>query len=161
MKLVEHIARWLAPERERVLDVWAFKLNARARDLDMEVNSRVASIVMKMDPWEPLLKRYNVVFSKEWQRPEDNLDAQSQLQLFMWAYGMKHDASFNHFIEFYMNTQGNNTVRRAKNSDEWFFGRASLATLLLLKEDIGRLSLHYEERLNKAKEFDPTLSVEE
>ncbi len=160
MKLVERFAQWLAPEREARLNSRVAEFQKRERDFEMLVNNRVADIVMKMDPWEPLLKKYNIVFSDEWQRPEDNLDAQSQHILFQWAYGIKNDTSFNHLINYFLNTQGNNTVRRASNDNEWFFGRAAIATLLLFREELGRLGSHYEERLTKGQTFDKNLAVE-
>lgn len=161
MRLVEHIAQWLAPEREARLNTRAAEIQKRERDLEMTINNRVADITLKMDPFEPLMKKYNVVFSEEWQHPEDNLDSQSQIRLFQWAYGIVSDPSFLHVINFFRNTQGNATLRKAKNNDEWFYGRASIATLTLLFDEIKRLASHYEDLVSKKDTgFDPNSAVE-
>ncbi len=161
MKLVERLAQYLSPEREAWLNTVAARLDVRERDLDMEVNDRVAQIVLKMDPFEPLMKKYNIVFSREWQHPEENLDDQSKIRLFQWSYGVVNDPSFLHVINFFRDTQGNATLRKAKTADEWFYGRSSIATLTLFLDEIKRLASHYEEMVaKKDKNFDPHSAVE-
>lgn len=133
----------------------------RQGELDMEVNRRVADIVAKIDPFEPFFKRYNVVFSKEWERPEDRLNPQSQLQLFMWAYQVEGDPSFKYLVDWMRNTQGNATLRKAKNENEWFYGRAAVVVVTLLVDEVTRLASHYREILAKrGQSFDEHLTVE-
>lgn len=162
MTLRERIAQWLAPERSRWLDGFQKELFEKEKDIEMRVNIRVADIIMKMDPWEPLLKKYNVVFSQEYEKPEDNLNPQSQIAFFMWAHGIAEDPHFKHLMEWYVNKQGNNTLRKGTNDNEWFFGRAVVATISLLVREVGRLSARYSEVLEnrKPKGFNDKLAVE-
>lgn len=156
------LARWLAPEREELFDVKLLHLQKREKDLDMEVNQRVADYLSKMDPFEPLLKKYNVVFSQEYTRPEQKLNEQSQIQLFMWANGVESDPSFKHLINWFRDTQGNATLRKAKTDHEWLYGRAALATLTLFAEEVSRLSSRYKDILaeRSGQTFDAGLPVE-
>lgn len=154
MRWREAIARILAPE------VFV-ELAKKEEEVQMHINQRVAEVLLKMDPFEPFLKKYNVIFSEEWDRPEDNLDERSKFRLTMWAYGTKKDPSFLHLINFLRDTQGNATLRKAKNDNEWFYGRAAIATLTLFVEEIGRLSSQFEEtRSRKDQTFDEHLVVE-
>lgn len=134
------IARWLAPEEFAALE-------KQKAELEQAVNGRVADILFKMDPFEPLMKKYNVIFSEEWDKPEDKLNDQSRLTLFMWAYGVKKDPSFIHLTDWIRNTQGNATLRKAAQNDEWFYGRAAIATITLFVSEVGRLASHYEKIL--------------
>lgn len=150
----ERVARFLSP------DVFE-ELEEREKNIDIVVNNRVADVLSKMDPFEPLFKKYHIVFSKEYSHPEENLDQQSQIRLFMWAYGIVNDPSFLHVINFFRNTQGNATLRKAKTDAEWFYGRASLATLTLFLEEIQRLASHYENLLaQKDSSFDSQVVVD-
>lgn len=150
------IARLLAPEDFAALDL------AKA-DLEMQVNSRVADVLFKMDPFEPLIKKYHVVFSEKWDtKPEEALDTMGAMRMFMWAYGTRLDPNFIHLVDWLRNQQGNNTLRKAKNENEWFFGRAAVATITLFVEEIGRLSSRYEEIMaNRDRSFDANLPVGE
>lgn len=154
MTIGQRIARFLAPEDYEAI--------AKERSaIDLAVNNRVADVLFKMDPFEPLLKKYNVIFSEEWTHPEDKLDYPSQLRLYMWAYGMEKDPNFLHLTEWIQNTQGNNTLRKASHHDEWLYGRAALATITLFVEEVGRLASRYREVIaNKDRPFDVSLAVE-
>lgn len=152
-----NIARLLAPEQFE-------ELENKKKDLDMLVNQRVADVLFKMDPFEPLLKKYNIVFPNEWEdrKPEEDIDSVGAIRLFMWAYGTKTDPNFLHLVNWLRNQQGNNTLRKARNENEWFFGRAAVATLTLFVEEIGRLSSKYEEVMShRDKSFDAHLPVGE
>ncbi len=136
-------------------------LEKQKQELEYAVNNRVAEVLLKMDPWEPLLKKYNVIFSEEWKHPEDNLDAPSQIRLFMWAYQMEGEASFIHLTNWIRNTQGNNTLRRGSHEREWDYGRASIATITLFVDEVSRLASHYRDILaSKGMTFDEHLPVE-
>lgn len=161
MSWKESMAQWLAPERERRLNTERAYFQKRVRDFDMEVNSRVADIILKMDPLEPFLKKYHVVFSEAWDNLEDKLDSASQTALCMWAHGVHGDPYFKYLTEWIINTQGNSTLRKAKTEMEWFYGRASIATIALLTREIGRLSERYKETLDtRFGGFDKNLAVE-
>lgn len=131
-----------------------------------EVNFRVAKIINGMDPLEPVLKMYHGVFSDEYERPEDNLDKKSQLNMKMWAHRMYTDPSFKYMTDFIMNTFGNETLKRVPINDEklaaqrLWYGRAQIATMILFKKEIKRLSSLYEELLKPKEEFDENTTVE-
>lgn len=161
MSTREKIARWLAPEAFTNVSIVTAEFAKKSLELDMQVNRRVADIVAKMDPFEPFFKKYHVVFSKEWERPEDRLNPQSQLQLFMWAYQVEGDPSFKYLVDWMRNTQGNATLRKAKNENEWFYGRAAVAVVTLLVDEVTRLASHYRELMAKrGQSFDEHLPVE-
>lgn len=152
------IARWLAPQEFE-------KLAKRQGDLDMEVNQRVADVIMHMDPFEPLLRQYNVVFPAKWsedEKPEDELGSMQALQLYMWAYGQRTDVSFKHLTDWVRNHQGNATLRKGSQDKEWFYGRSAIATMTLFVREIGRLSSKYEEvMLRREPIFDAHLPTGE
>jgi len=157
MSWKSNIARLLAPEE-------FVELEKQKANIDLAVNQRVADVLFKMDPFEPLLKKYSVVFPDKWEerKPEDDLDTMGAVRLFMWAYGTRNDPNFKHLIDWLRNQQGNNTLRKAKNENEWFFGRAAVATLTLFVEEVGRLSSKYEEIMSRRDQsFDAHLPVGE
>lgn len=154
--LRKKIAEALAPEHFNAVA-------KKQQDMDMLVNQRVAENLLKMDPFEPLLKKYHVIFSEEYDKPEDKLNEPGQLGLFMWAYGMKGEPHFKHLIDWIRNTQGNATLRRAQNDHEWLYGRAAVATMTLFTAEVSRLAGRYEDILAKRKEqggFDEHLAAE-
>jgi hypothetical protein len=153
MTLKAALARWLAPEEFA-------ELERQKQDLERATNQRVADVLLQMDPFEPFLKKYNVIFSEEWRKPEERLDEQSRIRLFMWAAGIVHDPSFKHMTAWIINTQGNNTLRKGTNDYEWFFGRAAIITMDLFVSEVGRLASRYNEMLKKRDDFDPHLAAE-
>lgn len=157
------LALWLSPEFQKRLDEavgYAEQLREKDQLITETVNQRVADIITQMDPFEPLMRKYHGVFSKQYTRPEDKLDEPSRIRLFMWAYGMENDASFKHLTDWIANTQGNATIRKASNDHEWFYGRASLAVILLFLEEVSRLASYYKAILAKRnREFDESSVV--
>lgn len=148
------IALWICREYIHALDT-------RERFIEAEVSGRVAEFISKMDPWEPLMRKYNVVFSEDYQHAEDKLNEQGRLGLFMWAHTQENDIHFKHVIDFLRNTQGNATLRKASHPDEWLYGRAAIATLTLLVREIGRLSSHYKDIMARRDiDYDRHLPVE-
>ena len=151
------IAAWIAPERAQALRVYGEKL-AKAEEI---INQRVAMALMQMDPFEPFMKKYHGIFSKEYERVEDKLDEPSQIHLFTWAYGIKDSPEFKYLTDWILNTQGNNTVRRAKTEFEWFYGRAAIATIMLFIDEVSRLASKYQDILaRKDQEFNSNVTVE-
>lgn len=149
------IARILAPEEFAALE-------KKKAEMDLIVNQRIADVLFKMDPFEPLLKKYNVIFSEEWTHPEERLDDQSQIRLYAWAHGMEKDPSFLHVMNWVRNTQGNATLQKAKNDQEWLYGRAAISTITLLVKEVGRLSSKYKELLSvREKTFNENLPIGE
>lgn len=133
----------------------------KKRNLDREVGERVAEIVLQMDPWDPLFKEFKIVFSKDYDQPEDGLDEQSALRLYMWAAGVVEDPSFIYLTDFIRNTQGNATLKEATNDKQWIYGRSAVATITLFTKMVSRLAFKYKEILaKKDSQFDSTLAVE-
>lgn len=149
----ERIARFLAPHVFEALE-------KQRQEMEMAVNNRVADALFKMDPFEPVMKKFNVIFSELWEKPEERLDQMSQIQMFMWAYGIERDASFKYLVDWIRNTQGNATLQKGSNHDEWLYGRAAVATITLLVREIGRLASRYRDIRERDAGFDEHLPVE-
>lgn len=151
------VARFLDPEHYG--DVEKSKA-----DFDLSVNQRVAKVISEMDPFEPLMKEFHGIFSAEWTRPEEKLNEPGQLSMKMWAYSQHHDPHFRHMTDWIMNTQANETLKRAPvTPDRILYGRAQISAIILFVKEIGRLSSLYEEILEKNKKdnnFDSNLSAE-
>lgn len=140
------------------------KYEKAAAHLDEKVSQRVAVIVSKMDPFEPLMKQFHGIFSEEFERPEENLDAAGQLRMAMWGYQQSTDPAFRHLTDWIMNSQGNETLKRAPVTVErTLYGRAQISGMILFVKEVKRLSAIYEDMLAKQKieVFDETLAVEE
>lgn len=141
--------------------VWESDEEKVANSIETQVNQRVAEALMKMDPFEPFLKKFHGIFSEEFVQPEDNLSPQNRIRLFSWAYGAKDDPSFKHLTNFIQNVQANNTLRKATNEYEWFYGRSAIVTIELFVAQVGRLGRLYEEVvMRKTETFDLDLTVE-
>lgn len=151
------IANWIAPHD------WpgVVHVDETLKNIDHLVNQRVAEAIMRMDPFEPFFRKFHVIFSEQYARPEDNLNSQGKILLYSWAYSNARDPSFKHLTEWIQNVQGNNTLRKATNDYEWFFGRCAVIMIELFVEQVGRLSRQYEEMASRSEErFDASLSVE-
>lgn len=131
-----------------------------------EVNLRVAKIMNSTDPLEPVLKMYHGVFSEEYERAEDILDERSKFNMKMWAWQTYKDPSFKYLTDWIMNTFGNETLKRVPINDEklasqrLWYGRAQLATMILFKKEVKRLSSLYEDMTKPKEEFDEHTTVE-
>lgn len=163
------IAEWIAPEYVRASIIQWEKATAEfdrvallEKEVALRVNQRVADVLSTMDPFEPLLRKYHVIFSPEYPRPEDKLSAKSQYDFFVWAHFLEQDPNFKFLNDWIRNLQGNATVRQAKNSDEWFMGRAILATVTLYIREVSRLASRYKDIIAKRDgSFDAFLPVDE
>lgn len=155
MQIRERIARYLAPEAFAQVD-------KRAYAIDSEVSQRVAEIILKMDPFEPLMKSFNIVFTDDYPRPEDGLNTQSQILLKSWAYALRDDPSFKHLMQWIINMQGNAAVKKGNPTPETIlFSRAMLAAPVLVMAEVRRLAQLYEELIAKRDEmFDPNIATE-
>lgn len=136
-------------------------------DVDNRVNQRVADMILKMDPFEQIMKKFHGIFSEEFERVEQKLSDQDRIRLSMWAYHEKEDPSFRYFSDWIMNSLGNQTFKSSARSNKelgevLMYGKAGIAAMLLYKKEIGRLSSLYEEILQKKNEgnFDSVISVE-
>lgn len=176
--MVEKIKKFLFPQlyadlmqQGRHQNDWSIKLYAREeaiaakeKDIDDETNRRVAATLMKMDPFEPLLQKYHGAFGKDYSRPEEKLNAQSQMQMFMWGHAQQSDPSFKHFIQWVLDTEGNKMVRLSNPTPETIlFSRAMIAAPMLMRREVDRLSGRYEDMmaaLKEGRDFDPTVAVE-
>lgn len=161
-KLRKRIAVWLAPEYKMEAQV----LRAINKDWEKKINQRVAKIISELDPVDLLMKEYNGIFSKDFDRAEERLDERSRIEMYMWGWRQKHDPCFEHMVNWIMDSAGNETMK-GKILDENFksrmlYGRAQISNMILLKKEVGRLSSLYEEILEekKGKEFDSSVGVE-
>jgi hypothetical protein len=139
-------------------------LEKKEKDINNEVNIRVAKIISQMDPFEPLLKEYHGVFSEEFERVEDKLDEGSRISMAMWANMQAKDPHMQRMIQWVMDSAGNDTMKRAPISVERTqYGRAQIANMILWKREIRRLSSIYEDILKKGRgseDFDENLSID-
>lgn len=143
----------------RSSDEWSRKLT----DADNHVNVRVAEVLMSMDPFEPLMQKFRGSFASLRERPEDGLDATSQLRMWMWGYQMMGDESFNYLMQWLLDREGNNFIRKGRaTQEEILFSRAMLAAPQTVREQVKRLASRYVEYLerNKDQDFDPDMTVE-
>lgn len=150
------LARLLFPQ-------FVAELERRVIETEGSVNMRVADILSKMDPFEPLMREYHGIFSQEFEHPEDKLDARGQLGMKMWGYQQSRDPHFEHFINWIMDTQANETLKRAPITEARIqYGRAQISNMVLVKREIDRLALLYEEELDKhkVKDFDENVAIE-
>lgn len=139
------------------------EIEKREKNLESTINQRVAETLSKMDPFEPLLKEFHGAFNREFERVEDNLDERSRINMAMWAYAQYRDPFFIRMIEWVMNGAGNETLKRAAPTEiRLMYGRAQISTMVLLRDEIKRLSGVYEEIIekNKPKSFQSELAIE-
>lgn len=144
-------------------DVFAL-VAKREHDVEEAVNNRVADFIAKMDPFLPLMRKFDIVFTDDYARPEDGLNPQGKLMLEMWGYSTRDDASFKHLMQFIINLQGNAAVKKGNPTPETIlFSRAMLAAPVFMMEQVNRLAMLYEERLAEnrdAGDFDPHAGIE-
>lgn len=163
----EKIAAFVAPERSRRLYTLQQDLGNLAKNIDWETNRRVAEIVSKMDPFEPLMKQFHGIFSEEFQHPEEKLDTSGKLTMYMMGHRIAKDPHFKYLTDWIANGQGNATLKakgltRENAADIMLYGRAQISTITLLLKELGRLGSNYEEILAKQEEgaFTSTNTVE-
>lgn len=162
------IARKLAPHLFDEVLARETAATAREKALDDEVGRRAAAIVMKMDPFELVMREFSGVFGEDFEHPEDNLDARGVLNLQTFGYTLANDPSFIFLSSWIMNSQGNETFLRAPVPDEkaammkLMYGRAQISSMLTFRKEVRRLSAAYEDVLAKQRgeSFDPSLSTE-
>lgn len=131
--------------------------------IQKEVNRRVAETLSKMDPFEPLMKKFHGVFGEEFERPEEQLNESGRFGMLVWGWQQKHDPSFKYMTDWIMNTQANESLKRAPVTPERIlYARAQISTMILFVKEIGRLSNLYEELRdkNKAENLDEGILVE-
>jgi len=150
------IAKLLAPDYFRDMD-------RRVQEAEYSANQRFAEYISKMDPFEPLLKKFHGVFSEEYERVEDKLDARGRLMMMMWGYQQRNDPAFKYMTEWVMNTQGNATIKRGNPTAETIlYGRAQISNMILFVREVNRLGSLYDERLaeDRGDSFDSSIPVE-
>lgn len=157
MQLRKYIAQLIYP------DIAA--LEQKAVDAEHAANRRFAELVANMDPLEPILKEFHGVFSKEYERPEDKLDARGQLGMIMWGYTQDDDPYFEYLTEWIMNTHANETLKRSPvTTERVLYGRALLAVMMLVKGEVKRLANLYRDKLEHdrldASDFDESISTD-
>lgn len=159
-KFREKIARRLAPELIIGLELEAALAGEKAEAL---AGQRIARTLAQMDPFEPLMRQFRGIFSEEFERPEENLDPRSHLGFIMWAYQQHTDPHFQFLMNWVINTQGNATLKKGNPTPETIlYGRAQISAPILIKKEVSRLAVLYEEVLKKqhGEEFDESLTAE-
>lgn len=132
-------------------------------ELNDTVNRRVVETLAKMDPFEPLMKEYNGIFSREYERPEDSLNSQGKVGMYIWAWQQKNDPYFAYMVDWIMNKSGNSLLKKENPTElQTFYKRAEIANMILYRKEVGRLASNYEEMLSKkgSQEFDDTVGIE-
>lgn len=138
-------------------------LTSQEGEIENTVNQRVASTLMRIDPFKPVLDKYGGAFGEDFQRPEENLNEQGQMLMFMWGYAQIKDPSFLHFIQWILNTEGNAMVKKGNPTPETIlYSRAMIAAPLLMRREVKRLAGRYAEIMAErgGGDFDPVLTVE-
>jgi hypothetical protein len=133
------------------------------REIEDNINQRVAMVLSKMNILDYLLKDFHGTFSTEYERPEDKLTERGQLSLKMFGYQQSKDPNFEYLSAWIADHFANDMLRHAAVTPERIlYGRAQISFVELWKREIQRLSNLYEDELNKNKIqiFDKTKSVE-
>lgn len=148
----------------KLVNLFAPEYLKEISDVSQEtINRRVAETLSKMNVLDVLLRDYHGTFSQEYERPEDKLDSKGQLGMAMWAYKQDKDPYFEYLMAWIADTHANEMIKRAPvTTERILYGRAQIASTLLIKEEVGRLSRFYEDMLdkNKIQEFDSDKSVD-
>lgn len=149
------------PILRRIFPTIFKRVDDKEREIDSIVNRRVAEFIMAMDPFEPLMRHFKVVFGVDYEKPEERLNQQGQLQMKMWGYQQRDDPSFKFFVQWILDTQGNAAIRKGNPTPETIlFSRAMIAAPLLMRREVIRLGSLYEEILKeKGVAFDPHVAV--
>lgn len=141
------IAYFLSPEYKK-----------EQKNIDDMINQRVAVTLSKMNILDYLLKDFHGTFSTEYERPEDRLNVGGQLSMKMWAFSQNRDPNFEYLSAWIADHFANDMLRHAAvTPDRILYGRAQIAFTELWRREIKRLSLLYEDLLekNKIQNFDP------
>lgn len=150
------LAKWLDPS---VFD----ELRAREKLLNEEVNRRVAEYVSRLDPFEPLMKEFSGIFSREFERVEDQLNDQGRTTMLAWAWTQAKDPHFQRITDWIIDTQANETLKRAPvTTERIMYGRAQISGMILLRQEVGRLASLYQKILDggKGESFSSEITVE-
>lgn len=126
----------------------------KAREI---ASQRIAVILSKMDPLEPLLKEYFGVFSEQYEHPEERLNERGQLSMMMMGFQLMDDPSFEYMCRYVMDNAGNDIIKATNPSMERLtYSRAQIATMLLVKKEVKRLGELYKQRIKKTdpEDFD-------
>lgn len=148
--------------RETLLIAREVNVIRKQKEVEFKVNQRVAEVMIKMDPLEPLFRKYNVLFSKEYEHPEESLDERSKLSMYMWGFQQNKDPHFHRFANWIIDCYGNQLLKKSNPSPEnLLYNRAQMSGMILAKAEIQRLSNIYEKIVtNREDEIDETVTVE-
>ena len=136
-------------------------------DVDNRVNVRVAKIISSMDPFEPIYRKFQGIFSDDFEKPEEKLDERGQLLMKMLGFQLYHDVSFKYLMDWIVNSQVNAMLKAPARTNEergevLMWGKAQVAGIVVLKTQLKRLNSLYDEMLAEGKETppDPGVSIE-
>lgn len=160
------IARKLAPQlfTKQEVDQRVGRVEKRERVASKkEVDQRVAAVLSQMDPFEPLMRQFTGIFSEEYTKPEDGLNDRDRLALLALADYLHDNPSLIYLVAWIMNTQGNETLKRAPvTTERIMYGRAQISGMVLFKREIARLAQLYADERDKltGDDFDPSQPLE-
>lgn len=121
-------------------------------NFEHRVNVRVAEIINRMDPFEPVFRKFKGVFSEEFPHPEDKLDDAGKLSMMFYGYMQMQDPCYKYIIDWIINTQANDTLKRAPVTEERImYGRAQISGMILFRDEIKRLANAYADLMEKKK----------
>lgn len=142
------LARLIAPH-------FIHELEENVKKKDTEVNQRVAELINNMDPYEPYMRRFKGVFSKEYENPETRLNDAGRIGMWMWAWQQDTDIHFKFLTDWIINTQANATIKRkAPTPDEILYCRAKITGMIQFRDEIRRLANLYRDHLDKDGEHE-------
>lgn len=141
------------PMVEKIRTWMARRLAPRAMlDVDSRVDMRVAATLASMDPLQLLMREYSIVFTDDFTRPEDGLDAKGDLMMKTWAYQTRDDPSFGFFCDWIMNSYGNEMLKRTPISEKsMIYARAQVSGIIQFRKEVSRLAMLYEEMLARRR----------
>lgn len=149
-KLKEKTGRFFFSNYVKKLELKEQELKTKEKEVDLKINQKVAEIISKMDPFQPLMQKYNSVLSVEYERVEDALNEQGKVGMYMWGWQQKSDPHFERMVSWIMNKAGNALLKTGNPTEiQVFYKRAEIANMILYRKEIGRLSTCYEDILGK------------
>lgn len=147
--LRKSVAKIIAPQ-------YITDLELAQKNFEHKVNLRVAEYINKMDPFEPIFKKFKGVFSEEFQHPETKFDEKGQLAMMFWGYQQQSDPVFRYIIDWIINTQANDTLKRAPVTEERImYGRAQISGMILFRDEVKRLANAYADHMEKMRPEEP------
>ncbi len=101
------------------------------------------------------LKGITINFLGGEENMENEMEENEKKELYWNAENLFSNKAFNQITEHLVSVQGNYCVKEARTIDEVAFGRATINGLVLMREEVERLSNLYRESVKRDEDFDP------